>query len=104
MLGKLLILGLAVGGAYLGARRLIDDPGLIEELPEPARDPVHELRERLLDLDALAREVLADITSERRQAEQELHDEYLNRVGRGEHDDIPPGSPRGEWETWPERT
>ena len=104
MLGKLLILGLAAGGAYLGARRLIDDPGLIEELPEPVRDPVHELRERLLDLDALAREVLADMASERRQAEQELHDEYLNRVGRGQHDDTPPAAAGVEWETWPERT
>ena|SRR5687767_7976756 len=104
MLGRLLVLSLAAGGAYLGARRLIDDPGLIEELPEPAREPVHELRERLLDLDTLVREVLAEVASERRLAEAELRDEYLSRVGRGEHDDAAPGSSAEAWETWPERT
>src|SRR5215207_3878505 len=103
MLGKLLILGLAAGGAYLGARRLIDDPGLIEELPEPAREPVHELRERLLDLDTLVREVLADVATERGRAEQELRDEYLSRVGRDEPDDASPGFPAETWQTAPER-
>lgn len=82
MLGKLFVFGLLATGAYLGARRLIDDPAIIEELPEPAREPVHELRERLIDLDALIREVLSDVAAERRRAEDQLHDEYLNRVRR----------------------
>ena len=103
MLGKLLILGIAAGGAYLGARRLIDDPGLIERLPEPAREPVHALRERLIDLDALVSEVLADVSSERSRAEEELRDEYLSRVGRSEPDDSPSALTAEPWETAPER-
>ena len=102
MLGKLLVLALATGVAYLGARRLINDPGLIEEPPEPAREPAHELRERLLDLDTLVRDVLADVASERRRAEEELRDEYLSRVGRRE-DDAPPDFPTEAWGTAPER-
>ncbi len=90
MFGKLLFFGIAATGAYLGARRLIEHPALIEELPEPAREPVHELRERLIDLDALIREVLADVALERRRAEHELREEYMGGVRRRERDDASP--------------
>jgi hypothetical protein len=87
MLGKLFVFGLLAAGAYLGARKLIDDPAIIDDLPEPAREPVHELRERLIDLDAMVREVLADVAAERRRAEEQLHEEYVNRVRRREPGD-----------------
>ncbi|MSP21411.1 MAG: hypothetical protein EXR66_00030 [Dehalococcoidia bacterium] len=104
MLGKLFVFGLLATGAYLGARKLIDDPGIIEELPEAAREPVHELRERLIDLDALIREVLADVTAERRSAEEQLHEEYLNRVRpRGTQDaPVDPSAPASPFATAPQ--
>jgi hypothetical protein len=99
MLGKLLVFGLAAAGAYIGARRLIDDPAIINELPEEAREPVRELRERLIDLDELIREVLAEVASERRRAEDQLRAEYHDRVRRREPEwDAPPseGAPAAE--------
>lgn len=99
MLGKLLLFGIAGAAAYISARRLIDHPELIEELPEPAREPVHELRERLIDLEALIRDVLADIALERRRAEDELREEYLGRVRRSGSAAAPPppeGAPQPE--------
>jgi hypothetical protein len=90
MLGKLFLFAIAAAAAYFAARRLIDHPAIIDELPEPAREPVHELRERLIDLDNLIREVLAEVSSERRRAEEELREEYLGNVRRRESDYAPP--------------
>ncbi len=82
MLGKLLVLGVAAGAAYLGARRLIDDPALIGQLPEPARAPARQLRLYLMEVDEVVREALLDLADERQAAEDELREDYMSRTRR----------------------
>ncbi|MCC6238068.1 MAG: hypothetical protein IT299_10915 [Dehalococcoidia bacterium] len=82
MLGKLIVFGIVAGAAYIGARRLIDDPALIGQLPEPARDPARQLRLYLVEIDEILREAMQDAASEREAAEQALREDYMSRTRR----------------------
>lgn len=82
MLGKLLVFGIAAGAAYIGARRLIDDPALIGQLPEPARDPARQLRLYLMEVDEILREAMKDAAAERQAAEDALREDYMSRTRR----------------------
>ncbi len=82
MLGKVLLFGIAAGAAYIGARRLIDDPALIGQLPEPARDPARQLRLYLMEVDEVLREALKDAVAERDAAEETLREDYMSRTRR----------------------
>lgn len=82
MLGKLIVLGVAAGAAYIGARRLIDDPAIIGQLPEPARDPARQLRLYLIEVDEILREALKDAAAERQAAEDALREDYMSRTRR----------------------
>ncbi len=82
MLGKLFVLGILVTAAYFAARRLIDDPALIGQLPEPARDPARKLRAQLIEVESMARDVMADVAREREAAENDLRTDYMSRTRR----------------------
>ncbi|MFA7249435.1 MAG: hypothetical protein WC273_07340 [Dehalococcoidia bacterium] len=72
----------AAVGAYVAARRLMDDAGVIERLPKVAQGPAVRLRARL----QRARDVFADGfregRAERDEAERELMQEYHRRAQR----------------------
>lgn len=84
MLGGLVLFAMAAGGAYYGARRLIEDPALPDLLPEQLREPARRARSRLLEVRVQAEEVLTEMDRERAAAEAELRSEYLGRVQRTE--------------------
>ncbi len=91
MVGKLLVLGVVSVAAYIAARRLIDDPSVIGQLPEPARDPARKLRAQLIEVESMARDVMADMANERTAAEDELRSDYMSRTRR--RADEPPAWP-----------
>ncbi|MFN8639563.1 MAG: hypothetical protein U0360_08935 [Dehalococcoidia bacterium] len=82
MVGKLFVLGVASLAAYLGARRLIDDPALINQLPDAARDPARKLRAQLIEVESLLNEVIADMAEERATVEEDLRADFASRARR----------------------
>jgi len=72
----------AAAGAYAAARRLIDDPGLIDRLPAPARCPATKLRAKLIAARETVAEGLREGRAERDAAERELMQEYHRRAQR----------------------
>ncbi len=83
MVGKLFVLGIASLAAYLGARRLIDDPAVINQLPEAARDPARKLRTQLIEVESMLNEVIADMAEERATVEDDLRADFASRTRRG---------------------
>ncbi|MGE3855734.1 MAG: hypothetical protein AB7G21_02115 [Dehalococcoidia bacterium] len=72
----------AAAGAYAAARRLIDDPAVIERLPEPARGPAARLRVKLVEARESVAEGFREGRAERDAAERELMQEYHRRAQR----------------------
>ena len=88
MVGKLFVLGIASVAAYLAARRLIDDPTVIGQMPEAARDPARKLRAQLIEVESMLHDVMADMATERSAAEDELRSDFTSRTRR--RSDEPP--------------
>jgi len=72
----------AAAGAYAAARRLIDDPALIERLPVPAQGPATKLRAKLMAARETVAEGFREGRAERAAAERELMQEYHRRAHR----------------------
>jgi hypothetical protein len=72
----------AAGAAYAAARRLLDDPALIERLPSPAQGPATGVRARLLAARDVVAEGVREGRAERDAAERELTQEYHRRSHR----------------------
>lgn len=82
MMGKLFVFGIASVAAYLAARRLIDDPTVIGQLPEGARDPARKLRAQLIEVESMLHDVMADMANERAAAEDDLRADFTSRTRR----------------------
>jgi hypothetical protein len=91
MIGKLFAFGIASAAAYLAARHLIDQPEVIDQLPEGAQEPARKLREQLIEVDAVLREVIEEMAEERRTAEDDLRSEFLYRARRPAPEENPSG-------------
>ena len=72
----------AAAGAYVAARRLMDDAALIERLPGAVRAPATQLRSRLLAARETVAQGFREGRAERDAAERELMQEYERRARR----------------------
>ena len=72
----------AAAGAYVAARRLMDDATLIEQLPSAIQAPASAVRARLLAARESLAEGFREGRAEREAAERELMREYQQRAQR----------------------
>ena len=81
-LSTLFLITSAAAGAYLAARRLMDDAALIERLPAAAQGPATHVRTRLRGARDVAADGFREGGAERAAAERDLTQEYHRRASR----------------------